>query len=360
MTVCLLLLLLSLGCNRSETNTKVVTNFRTGISGLEIKFLENAPPPELFYTKDSQFPIGIQIQNKGAEQAYGVIALNFDGYITTLSSGNAQPDEKDPSLYKIASSQGSFLEGKRKENPNGDLQIVTMTASPAAINPQTEQFKSNIIATSCYNYKTEFTPDVCMDTDIFIQRQLGKACKVQDITGSGQGAPVVVEKVQVQMLPRDNGVAPQFTITLKNSGNGEVIRYGKFREVCSQKISDTALNFNLAQVYAQLSGQELDCYPKKEQILPGEPAEGEETLVYGYARFKDKTATIVCRLNSAITKPEGSFVSKLRIVVYYGYTTSIAKEVLIKVPLPRGRYAQGTLPTQAEQTCDPISGLCAE
>ncbi|MBI2545550.1 hypothetical protein HYV81_00020 [Candidatus Woesearchaeota archaeon] len=343
-------------CKKSDVNTKVITSFRTGIGDLEIKFLDNAPPAELYYSKDAQFPIGLQIQNKGAERAYGVIALNFGGHVTLADTINAQKDDRDANLFKIAGSEGSFLEGKRSQNPNGDLQVFTLTAAPSALNPQSEQFKSTVIATACYDYQTEFTPEVCIDTDVYNQKQLGKACKVQDVTSSGQGAPVVVERVEVQMLPKEKGVAPQFTITLKNSGNGEVIRREKYREVCSQRVADTSVIFNLAYVYAQLADKDLECYPKKEQVLPLEPAAGEDAI-YGYARFKDKASTVVCRYNGVISKPEGSYVSKLRIVVYYGYTFSVSKDITIKVPLPKSRPESAPSgPQSGEVPCDLVAG----
>ncbi len=339
----LMLVVLITSCKRSDTSIKAIPNFRIGIGGIEIKFLENSPPKELYYTEKAQVPIGIEIRNNGAEKAFGVIAFNLDGYKRlVLENIDSNIYDSSSNLVMISNNDGSDLKGKRVENPNGDLRVFTVMAEPAPLNPQTEQFKSTIIATACYDYSTEFTPEVCIDTDIYNTKPIAKACKVQDIIGSkGQGAPVSVDKVEVQMLPSGKGISPQLTITLKNSGKGEVIRYGNYKEVCSQKTmvssstSSTQTNFNIVRVGAYIAGSgiELDCLPKKEDVVKEISSQDEE--LFGYARFSDKTATIVCRYIGVIPESAGNYVSKLRIVANYGYTESISKEVLIKVPLPK-------------------------
>ncbi len=328
--------LLLISCKRADVQTKVITNFKTGVQGLEFKFLENAPPKEIYYTEKTRVPIGLEMRNKGAEKAYGVIAFNFDGYKGIVKENLDSTIYYGEDLFRIASSENSFLEGKSAKNPNGDIMTFSVLAEPSLLNPQAEQFKSAIIATACYDYQTEFTPEVCIDTDIFNTKPIAKVCKVKDIaSSSGQGAPVSIEKVEVQMLPSGKGISPYFVITLRNVGKGEVIRYQKYQEVCSQKSSSDLNNFNIVRVSAFIAGKEinrLDCLPKRSELIK-DPF--EEEGLFGYARFKDKVATVTCRYLGEIPANAGNYVTKLRILAEYGYTESISKEVLIKVPVPK-------------------------
>lgn len=333
----LIVSLLLISCKRTDVQTKVITSFRTGTQGLELKFLDNAPPKEVYYTDKTQVPIGLFIQNKGAEKAYGVVAFNFDGFKGLVKESLDSNLYYGEDLLRISSSEGSFLEGKRVTNPNGDLMTFTVIAEPSPLNPQAEQFKSTIIATACYDYATEFTPEVCIDTDIFDTKPIAKACKVKDVVSSGgQGAPVSIEKVEVQMLPSGKGISPYFVITLRNVGKGEVIRFGQYKEICSQKSSSEPNNFNIVRVSAFLAGKEtarLDCLPKRQEII--KEGSFEEEGLFGYARLRDKIATVTCKYQGELPKTSGNYISKLRILAEYGYTESISKDVLIKVPVPK-------------------------
>lgn len=148
------------------------------------------------------------------------------------------------------------------------------------------------------------------------------------------------------MLPRDNGVVPHFTLTIRNSGNGEVLVFGKDKDVCSQAAPGSkSTNFNIVRVSAFMGDKgivSLTCYPKKNEIFKDAEGYQEGEYDFGYARLTDKVGTVICSYNGVLPPDkQGNYVAKARFVLDYAYTTSISKEVLIKVPLPKNRIPIG-------------------
>ncbi len=125
---------------------------------------------------------------------------------------------------------------------------------------------------------------------------------------SSQGAPIAVNKVEVEMLPfSDNSVKPQFTISIQNVGDGKVIDYGKSLSFCEGKIKD--IKWDIVDVKATLSKEELVC--KK-----------------GSIGLSDGMAEVVC-MGSSISDDRGTYTAPLVIKLNYGYVSTSTKGVEI-------------------------------
>ena len=222
------------------------------------------------------------------------------------------------------------LDGKTPLNTNGDLEVVSYNLQAGNVDPQSEAHSSTVIATLCYPYQTILAATACIDTDVSNTRPGKKVCKMQDLTfSSGQGAPVAVTKVEVNMLPQvgsDNqvtSVRPQFLIYIENKDKGNVIKYGYEREYCTNS-QITHENLNKIYVTASLGGNALYCPANIKGI-------GEESKD-GYVKLVDKKAVARCFLKEqgSIKRIEDNYLTPLKITLAYGYTQSLLANYFIQ------------------------------
>jgi hypothetical protein len=305
-----LIALFMLGCQTQQSNTISFVDIHKGTDGLDMNFLPNAPPKEVYSNED--FIAGVQLENKGAfdiGDSEGYLSLVIeDDYMEFIN-----PEDKEKRTFK--------LEGKSSFNPKGNLKTVTVKLRAKDVDTQSETHTSLVTVSACYKYKTTLGTEACVDADVYDLTQKIKACNTQDQTFSGQGAPVTITKIETRMLPHEdeNKVKPSFMIYIKNKGNGEVVKGDSVEKACSSEtLSHEA--FNTIYANAKLSNQPLDCSPKEIQ--------GSETKE-GYIRLKDKEDFIRCTLTDGILKNKGTYITPLTIDLDYGYTLSASKEVKI-------------------------------
>ena len=246
--IVLTLIIFILGCSGQTQKTKEI-DVRVGLIGLTMEFLKNTPPQRIF--EGDKFPVVIKVKNAGAadiKDKQGVLSLAFEKDYTKsvelLQSGNVQPFPES----NIKNTAVFDLEGRTKINQKGGEEVISYNLVSGRVDPQSEFHSSTVIATLCYPYETILDSTVCIDTDISNLRPGKKVCKLQDITfTNGQGAPVAITKIEVQMLPSQESqqssggygkIVPQFLIFIENKGNGLVIKNDAVKEFCTQgKIS---------------------------------------------------------------------------------------------------------------------------
>jgi hypothetical protein len=297
------------GCGSSSSPRDVIEyDFREGTSGLEMEFVENAPPKELYESSD--FLIGFDVANMGANDiADGVFVLGIEdeymevrdwkGYIIR----NRNPFEKNAQFD---------LEGKSQNIPEGGKSRVTVRAKSRLLEPQSETHTSYVLLTSCYPYQTNLVQEVCIDPDVYQIKKANKVCEVADISLSSQGAPVAVTKIQPVMLQSadDETVRPQFTIHLKNVGNGEVFDVNSVHDACSSSSLERK-DINYVHVTARLADKSLKCEPQP-------------------VHLHNKENSVRCILESGFGMGGSTFISPLVVELSYGYAFTISKEVVIR------------------------------
>lgn len=308
--VMLLVVLVISGCKGTgrEIHTIVTGDIYKGTTGLSMEFL--SAPTDVF--EESPFRISVDLRNDGA----------FDienGYLTLgLETDFINVDEwtlRKPITSMIENNQVEFdLGGKSTLNPEGSQGIVSMSLSAKTIEKMREKHTSTILLTGCYGYKTKLSEAVCIDTDVLGMRSIEKACEVEDKTLDSQGAPVAITKVEVDMLPHEDMIRPQFLIYVENKGNGEVVKAASIKNACSGE-SVAYDDFNVVDIKAYLFDKPLKCTPSQ-------------------IKLRKKKDEIRCILDEGISKEEGTHSETLNLELDYGYTNTISTTVDIK-KLPR-------------------------
>ncbi len=294
----IMVFLFVVGCSQSEGPSATITNedLYKGNIGLVANFGKNMPPVKVY--ENDIFPVGIELSNRGAfDITEGYLLLNLEEDNMVLEKGDIVRDLK--------------LKGKSFGNPKGDFEIMNFFVKAKELGKETETITSNIIATSCYRYKTFFSKTVCVDTDFYNLKKVQKACSAQDMSfGSGQGSYVPIVRIEPTMMQDDGVIKPMFIIYIENRGGGEVTNPNSIKKICSEEqINPEDLNY--IEVEAFLSETPLVCRPSPIKL------QGREKVVR-------------CSLEEGISKEIPSYSTILTVKLDYGYTDTISKRVEIR------------------------------
>ncbi|MFC1768176.1 hypothetical protein ACFLZX_00290 [Nanoarchaeota archaeon] len=312
----LVIFIFVVGC---EDNGPSVTSedVYKGTTGMEISFQENKPPEESYVGR--YFFMNLDVWNKGAYDVEdGYILINLDD---THMIVREEPRFGEPSSFnKLDESHISFqLFGRNTLNIQGEHDSFGLKIETPKILSLEEQ-DSSLSVSVCYPYHTIASPNVCIDTDPLGLREGGtRACEASDVSLSGgQGGPVGVKRVEVEMLPTtdERRVQPQFIIHIDNFGSGDVFAPEKANDVCYGKYNEDDLNKVL--VTASLpDGKELDC-----------DIESDEKTFLVDMESKEKFA--ICTLEEGFNIEGGSYTVPLNIRLDYSYRTTINHDITIK------------------------------
>ncbi len=338
--IALALIILLAGCSlKSGSGSKQAkeVDVRVGFSGLAMEFVKNTPPQRVFESTgayESVFPVIIRVKNIGAfsldKDNKAVLSLGVEKDYTKslqlLENERVKKPEGEGSSGNIAVFN---LEGKSRINTKGGEEAISYNVVAGKLDPQSEAHSSTVTATLCYPYETVLSAAACIDGDIGNVLPNKKVCQVQDLVfGSGQGSPVAVTKVEVQMLPtqqsqqdpKSANVKPQFLILIENKGGGTVIEEDAVNDFCKEsKIGYKDLN--IVYVSASLGNEELDCTPKSKD---------EKDASYAAIKLKDKKELARCALKEGVQAQSGAYLSPLSIELSYGYSQSISANYFIE------------------------------
>lgn len=302
-----------------------------GTDGLVMSFVKSTLPVKVFAPELPSdavpFSFSMEMENKGAHDivnGYLVVALEKD-YMGIVGW---EAPSADLGLVSSSSERATFgLFGRNEDDPFGEQQFVTFTALPKPLDKQTEQHQSLIVVTACYDYLTQASTDLCVDTSQYKLGKLEKPCKYSPITFSGgQGGPVAVTKVEQQMVRLDSSsVSPQLTITIKNVGKGQVVDKQHLEAACTS--SDAVATLTAQQIgTVTIDDVAFSSYTLKE----GEIACDQPT-----AQLRNNEAKFRCHLRKGLMSPEQDpFLTRLVIEVSYGYTHSLSTPITLERALP--------------------------
>ncbi len=317
----LIIIMLLSGCSLISSgsgDSRGISEFR-GTQGLSMSFMAGAPQSEIYAPEQGSttpFKAGIQLQNKGAYDiisGYLVFGLERD-YLRIRGL------DSDTTQVGAAGEKAIFsLNGRSQTSPYGEENIVIASMEALPLEPQSSQHRSTISATACYEYRTEFSEEVCVDTDVYNTRPSEKTCTVSDISSSGgQGAPVEVFKVEENIQLSEGSVRPQFLIHVRNAGKGRVFDKELVREMCSAgPVSYEDLNVvDVEEVrfstFKKTDG-EIKCYPERIKLRAGE---GKTRCTLEPGKISDSETT--------------TYTTPLFISLSYGYTETISKDIIIR------------------------------
>lgn len=301
-----LALLLVSGCTGGSQEKHEIydVDIYKGTDGLVVEFAKDNPPSTVL--EKQPFAVGLQMYNKGAYDINEgwVSLITEEDYVEVRKWGDLNPHTTKLSSFS--------LEGKTKFNPDGGqkLSIVEMHSNEL---PSLEETHTVFVgANFCYPYKSKLSDSVCIDPDIYNTRKIEKACEVDEITSSGQGAPVVISSITPKLLSMNaNLLKPQFKVVFENRGQGKVIKPEMVQTACtSGALSRDDLN-GIHISSALLSGEPLKCDPE-------------------YVLLRDGKGTSYCTLENGINKAASAYTSSISVEVEYGYTNNIGKQFEIR------------------------------
>ncbi|MBW3023273.1 hypothetical protein KY308_04165 [Candidatus Woesearchaeota archaeon] len=318
-------------CTQNSSNIVTQQELRQGTDALSMKFLENSPPDKVFSAEQGisgtgTFQVGLELLNKGASDINaGEITLSLEsGYINDLGSNWISSNERFSDRY--TKNYVTFeLEGKKPENPAGGRILFTklLQANIPASDVQSQTRKSTIIATACYDYKTQVTASVCLDPKPFAEKIGPSPCQVKDATFNSQGAPLAVTKISPRMIAKGSGSTLEVLIYVKNKGVGQIIPSNSISTACApsgpqttaeerQKFWNT-IDQEDFKIELSAEGQPFKCAP-----FPLKLTSGEEDFVR-------------CVYEGTITGTQ-PYTTTLNLEFDYGYTHSISKDLTIERP----------------------------
>lgn len=320
----IVVLLVIAGC-APGTNTSISNvNLKEGTEGLVLKFMDRAPPNEV--QPGQKFQMIVELTNKGSyDIKRGVLVLGLEkNYIATTQEFEDQPVYFD-------------LEGRTLYNPIGGMYRKTIPLNAGALGSQQETQTTNIAVTACYPYKTQTTAQVCIDTDIYGEKQIQKACIAETISmgtvkskdaevPKGQGSPIAITRVEQKMLSHENDelITPEFVIHIANVGGGIPTSAKAYEDACRASGPDSKMwNVVDARVYLSDKSAQLDCTPKLVSA-------SQDKAGYIKLSKKEEENTVRCRLKEGISKTKGTYTAPLLVELDYGYTFTVSKSVLIK------------------------------
>ena len=282
------------GCSPNSNYSQ----YNKGFSGLSIKYNGN-----LNYLYEGEISnINLLLKNNGA--------YNINNGILKLSIEENYLNEKSETKQYFE------LNGGTKEFPEGESSSTMFSVSAKNLDEKSIQRETNFHITYCYDYGTDLSVDVCIDSDIY-NIQKDKICtpEIKKLNG-GQGAPVTISSIESRMVYDDEKekIFPSFTLTIENKGTGTVIKKGKIDEVCSSEGIESG-DFNLINLKVKISELgnlvELDC--SQNQV-----------------KLRDNKKQIICKYNKGFDLDVGTYYTPLHINMEYGYMDVISKNIQIK------------------------------
>jgi len=296
------------------------TVYKVGKEGLSLKFLPNSPPQKVY--DNDEFSAYLFVENKGAfdviktqdesgnplSNSYAVIALTYDPYYLLLSSENTGARQDiDQAQRRI------YLRGKSLYHPRGEGESFEFGFHANKLEGQREHPQTTLLFTLCYPYETTLSKEVCIDKDFYNMDERRKVCTIKDLSfPQGQGAPLVISRVEPRALKIGQDTLVEFNIVVENAAGGNVITYDKNKEIAGQCLSAKPGKdeWDQVNIEAYLLGQKLDCKSGKVKLL-------------------ENKGEIRCRTSQAISGEARNFLSVLQVRLDYLYQSSISKNVQI-------------------------------
>lgn len=248
------------GCDSTSGTKQAQYNFKQGTSSLEWKFLENAPPEEIY--PKSNFKIILGLDNQMAYDLYNgkVKILGLDEQFFKISPASA-PNNPD----------FGFLEGRSLTNPAGEKKFVTFDGQAFSLFANAENYQANYFLRISYNSRIDFTDSVCLNPKLYEFYDAG--CKVvPEKSYPGQGGPLAVTEIKEIVHPAGSGANFEFRFRLENRGNGQISKIaldsaslgGKNLEKC--QFQDAPLDKKSIPLYQDKQEAVLIC----EHLLSGQ------------------------------------------------------------------------------------------
>lgn len=303
-TILLIIIIISLsGCE--EETTEEGKAFIGGNKGLDIEFMDGAPPEEVF---DSEYPfnINLRIENVGEWDIE-------DSSDATVSITGIDPADFGKSHGFLTKDVDDSLTGAHR-NPQGDAVRGTLTDVEFSNLEYDGSIAGNVEfivrANVCYGYGTKVNSKICVLEDLLgVTRRVGitDVCNPNEAKDyENSGAPVHITDFKETALSNNK---LSFSFKIKHVGEGAVSREGT---ECSDSVTDKDKVY--VTVNTGISG--LSC-----SGLNGGGSEGETTLYNG-------ERDIIC--TQELPESRGNYEKQITISLEYDYEDHIDTTLKVK------------------------------
>jgi hypothetical protein len=212
--------------------------------------------------------------------------------------------------FKETKKEIPTLLGKKTYLPEGDSFIIKFDEIQPLNVPYGSSHTSNLLISSCYEYKTMAIVSVCVPSrDDF--RSGTSICKQSVHSMSSQGAPVAVTYIEPSMGAEEL----QYVVHVSNVGDGVVIKQDNL-DNCPSQISPNDVDEIEIEMQVSALGVVTCTNDNKIRLLDG------------------KGATI-CKVKK--NKESGSYMTQMEIILSYGYSSSITEKIKIVDPFYTGK-----------------------
>ena len=274
-----------------------VTDVHTGTKGITAQMLDQ----QKTFAAGSPASVSLELKNEGASDvAEGYLSINTEEDVLSVEGDRIRRFD---------------LQGKILGSPVGESDIMSIQLKAKSLPPQTAILTTNVGATICYPYQTQAAFTVCVDTDV-LGRVKTKPCQALPLSSSGEGAPVLVARIEPTYSLADDHVSVAYQITVRNAGTGQVYDASKSFEACTPQA--LGADWNRAKVTAYLGDDQLACAP----------ATDESSREASVSLAKD--ALVRCELLGGVSKTAGTYTTTLRVQVDYGYAFTLTKPFQIQ------------------------------
>jgi hypothetical protein len=286
---------------KTDKDTTITTQYRTGSQGLVLRFAPNLPPNRLFDTEP--FNALIEIENRGA---YNVGGANDRLYLSGF----------DPSIITGILEWGTeipYVEGKTQFVTQGGMDVVAFKGNIAPLGPKNiDKYPVRLLATACYAYETIATAPICIDPNPYAPTTRPKICTPAAVgLGGGQGGPIAVSRIEVEPSPDRT----RFKIHVQNVGGGEVFRSGgNYLQKCSPFTEGLAFD---EIDYVELRDVQVSGVSIKPTCKP---------LDNNHIRLTNGQGQVFCEL---MTRGQDAYTTPMTVTLDYGYRTSLFKDMEI-------------------------------
>ncbi len=280
-------------------------NYRTGSQGLVLSF-----PADGFtrlYEYEDDVRMLVEVRNRGAfpqpeetGEFYGYIWVGgFDRSILEL-----EPDTANNVLDEFS------LEGKSPINMEGGRDAVVFTGDVFGLPGGVPFYRTPIIVTATYEYKTIAAPTICVDPYPRSSEVREKVCQIYEygsmaISGS-QGAPVAITSIEEDAT---SGYL-LFRIHVQNVGGGLVIPIGDIFE-------DPNLGYDWDELNRVYIGDVSVGNVPVDDCRPDD-----------YIKLENNRGYMLCRISTArLGSP--TYKAPLNVELNYGYSSSVRKDIEI-------------------------------
>lgn len=287
--LCIAGMLVLTSCTGGYSGGEADIHYRSGSRALETRFA--TPGTEDFFENDELVLI-VDYFNRGtADITNGEFFVSgYDLNYLTMTL--------DPKYINI--------EGKDEFDPTGERrQILTIKSSNVKMPSNSEEFTQTIKLTSCYDYETLATAEICIDPDPHGRRQSDKTCIMSPVSPGSQGAPIVVSRV----TPYVSGNDFRLDIEITNSGDGVVYDRDVSNQECFAALDKYQDVDKVDLTRIEFSGRSMSCSPSN-----------PIRLVNGVGR-------ITCECKGCIQDYMDTYTTQIVMNFAYGYRNEEFKTV---------------------------------